>query len=438
MWLRCKWILISTTVIFSASACESIKEVTKEVCNFKCGKLSEGEVTISGSPQVDGFFKALYNLDLATASIEDQFKADVHAIAEAYGVDKAKVDAAFINKVAAAVNAEYQAKLVGGKPQTIYQPAVCEASLDVAVQASAECKVEGGCQVDVECKGGEFTMTCEGQCSGSCKGTCSVPVCEIELSAEAKCSAECHGRCEATVTGQCQGTCRGTCSGQCTAYDGVGKCMGQCSGECSGTCDVNVEGTCGGVCRGRCVARGSAAANCQGTLGCEGSCQGECSGRCEGRIDAPRCSTDAKCDVEARCEAQASAQASASLECRPSKLDILYQFKPEVTAKGQAEFFAKLAVLEEHMGSISLGYAQLGIFITGDDKLGIKPFIPSLLAEIQKVAEAAAKGEIKVNSVRLPCLAPAVQEAATMLGSLPGRLDVTFKGQATMMSLIKN
>jgi hypothetical protein len=408
------------------SGCETIKEI----CDFDCGRYTEGEVSISGNPQVDGFFKALNNVELAVAAIQGQFEADVLAIAEAFGVEEGAVNSAYISKVKAAVDAEYQAKLVGGAPQVIYQKPRCEASLDVAVKASAECRVKGGCQVDIECSGGELTMTCEGVCRGSCSGQCTVPRCEIELDVDGGCSAECHGACEAQVNAKCEGICRGTCSGDCSAYNGMAECMGYCDGTCNGTCEASVTGSCSGVCRGQCWVSGSAAASCEGKLGCEGSCEGECTGSCEGRIEAPRCSTDAQCDIEAKCDAQASIQASADLH------EIRYVFKAGVDDKGKAEFFARLAVLEERMASIAQGHAKFYIFLEGDTSLDIEPVLPLMLTEFTNLLSAVNSGEIEINIVRLACVAPAVQEAISILTALPGQLGSTFSGQLTMMGVI--
>lgn len=423
--------LLSITVL-GAAGCDTLEQF----CDFRCGTLAEGEVSVSGNPQIDGFFKALNNLELAVTAIQDGFENDVLELAAAFGVAEDTVDTAYIAQVRAAIEAEYQAKLVGGRPQVIYQEPRCEASLDVAVKASAECKVKGGCEVDIKCEKGELTMTCEGRCSGSCTGQCTVPVCEVELEVGGKCSAECRGMCEASVSGKCDGVCRGQCTGQCSAYDGMGDCLGYCDGTCTGTCEASVHGSCSGVCRGSCWITGSAAASCTGKLRCEGSCQGECTGRCEGRIKAPRCSTDATCDIDAKCEAQASAQASVDLQCRPPKLEVRYLFKPGVDEKGKAEFFGRLAVLEERMASIAIGHAKLFMFVTGDSKLGIKPVIPYLIAEFKNLTTAVATGEFEINLVRLPCVAPAVSDALTLLTQLPVQLGDTISGQLTMLATI--
>lgn len=406
-----------------------------------CGKISEGEVTFSGSPEVDGFFKALSSLDTAAAAIESQFAADVLAIGQAYGVKPGAVDAAYVAKVKKAVEAEHQAKLEGGAPQVIYTPPRCRSSVEVAIRASAECEAKAGCKVDAQCTGGELSFECRGQCSGSCDGTCKVPVCEIELDASAKCTAECHGTCEVTASGSCSGTCRGTCSGLCSAYDGAGKCAGQCHGTCTGTCETSVSGSCSGTCRGSCRLTGRAAANCKGELRCEGQCEGRCTGTCAGAIEAPRCSLDAKCNAEAKCEAQASAQASASLRCTPPTLEVRHVFKSGVTAKQKAEYFARLAVLERHVASIAQGRAAFDIFLKGDTKLGIEPVIPELLKEFQRLVTAVANGEVQINALRLHCVTPALQEAVALLSptgdrSVPRRLSVTFAGQSTMMELV--
>ena len=119
-----RWTVLLLLGISSAS-CEQIKEV----CDFECGKFASGDVSISGNPQIDGFFKALNNLDLAVTAIRGRFDADVLAVAEAFGVPAGVVDAAYIDQVKAAVMAEFTTKLVGGKPQVLYEAPQCEGEL---------------------------------------------------------------------------------------------------------------------------------------------------------------------------------------------------------------------------------------------------------------------------------------------------------------------
>lgn len=419
--------------------CEKITEVEKikDLCDsFTCGKFSEGELTISGNAQIDGLFKALQSAQIATTTIRGNFEKDVIAIGEAFGVAtpaNRAVDKAYIASVKAAVDAEFESKLVGGKPHIVYEPPRCEANLDVGIRASAECKVQGGCKVDVDCKGGELLMKCEGKCSGRCTAGCTVPVCRVDLDLAGKCSAECHGGCEVVVDGSCEGTCRGACTGEC-AYSEGGQCAGKCTGTCKGKCETKVAANCTGVCRGQCELRGEAAANCTGKASCEGECSGECSGGCEGKISAPHCSVDATCDAEAKCNAQASMQASANLECRPPVLEMRFVFKAGVDAKGQAEFYAKKLVLDARLASMDQGRAKLTLLIKGE---GTTPGVLAQIGtEFTSVLGGIVSGEIKINPVRLPCVKPAVEEAASMVKSISSSVDLTLEGQLIMKGII--
>ncbi|MCC6750242.1 MAG: hypothetical protein IT371_21435 [Deltaproteobacteria bacterium] len=418
-------------------ACLPGCEQLQQACDFTCGKVAEGDVTIAGNAQVDGFFKALYNLQLAAHTVQAQFAADALAIGGAYAVKPEAVTPAFVAKVKAAIDADFQAHLVGGAPQTIFDPPRCHANVEVAVRASAECKVQGGCQASVECKGGELRFQCEGRCDGSCSGECSVPVCELQVTKpQFECTGECVGQCETQVSATCTGTCYGKCAGECSAYDATGNCQGLCAGSCQGTCVASVSGSCGGYCRGRCRVSGpQAKVGCQGELRCEGSCQGQCSGSCQGKITAPRCSLDAQCDAEARCEAQASAQASAELQCRPGRVELRYVFKPGVSVQAKAEFFARLALLEARLASISEGFARFDVFLKGDAVAGVKPVFPELAAEVGKILATVVSGKVKLAPIRLTCVEPALREAASILGAVPAQLETTYTMQLSMLGI---
>ena len=419
------------------SGCDAAKNLSEDVCG-PCGDIATGQLSISGMTQLDGMFTAVSQLQGATGSIKADFDANIAALGAVYGVADADIS---VDNVIAAVQADFDANLDGGI-QVVYKPAECRASLSVSVEAQAQCEVQAGCDVEVD--PGEVSVSCQGSCSGGCSGSCSGNLsCAVKTPTVA-CEGECEGSCQLDVAASCSGTCNGTCSGNCSATNADGQCAGTCDGDCQGTCEMSARGSCGGTCHGTCyVEQGSA--QCTGEIECSGSCDAECSGSCEGTFEPPSASVD--CEASADCNAQASAQAQASLECTPPSLDIDYQWAAGVDATAQAEFIGRLGELKTRAVAILEGFTRLSVLINGevdgevvfpcaDDPATACSPVANVTTQISASAELAISGDLDIPSGRLACVAPAFEQAATFLASVPGEFAVTLEGQASFAAFI--
>ena len=438
--------LFAVGVFGLGGACDKLTEA----CG-PCGVVANGDATISGNAELDGIFKAVGTLKLATGSIDADFKANVMAIGEAFGLTDLTADmdiAAMVTEVKGAISAELNAS-VQGDLKIKYAAPKCSANVDVSVQASAQCeaKLDANCSADVECTGPEASFECSGKCEGSCEGTCSVPTCEVAVSGPTlTCEGECKGACAVDVTAECSGKCEGDCSGDCSAYvdDGAGgyDCAGSCDATCTGKCEVQGQASCEGECRGSCKLTGpEAEASCEGELKCEGECQGSCSGGCEGEIKAPSCEGSAECsaDASAKCEAQASAQASASLECTPPTLEIGFDFDADMDAQAQAAFIAKMDVFKAKMTAIVQGMFKLRALVDVNyaEEIGITPPTVAIGASVDAFIDALGAGEIEFTAVGLaPCAIGAFEETATILVDMPGEMMVTVNAQLDLVSVL--
>ena len=405
-----------------------------DVCG-PCGTIAGGSLSISGSAQLDGFFNATGSLNNAVAQIKGSFDADILAIADAFGVARGNVDAAFVGSLTTAIKGEISANLDGGI-KVVYTPAECKVDVSVAVDAQAKCEVQGGCKAEVN--PGEVSVKCEGGCSGSCDAAC-----EGDLSCEVKapsieCTGMCDGSCSLDAAASCDGTCRGDCSAGCSATDSSGKCAGNCDGMCTGTCEFKAAASCKGTCHGSCLVN-QGDAQCTGEVSCRGTCMGSCTGECTGKATPP--SASASCDASANCEAQASAQASANVDCTPPGLDIQYAFSAGVDATAQGEFIAKLGVLKVRGIAILQGFARLGALVTGEVD-GKVVFDPSPVVEItgalNAVVSAGVEGDLfaDVPKGRLLCVIPAMGEAVTALKGVATETKGTLEAQASFAAFI--
>lgn len=428
-----------------APGCDELAEAAGEVCG-PCGEIEKGDATITGNAELDGIFKAVGTLKLTTGSIKGDFDSRVRALAEGvFGIDvEGKATADLVTEIKASYSAMISANVEGGVTVN-FQPPKCQASLDVAVSASAQCeaKLDASCSAEVECDPGKLSFACEGSCSGSCEGTCEVPSCEVAVSGPSlACEGTCSGGCAVDVDAKCEGKCEGECSGECSAHNADGECSGTCSGTCSGKCEVKAEASCSGECRGSCKLTGpTATANCTGELKCEGKCEGSCSGGCTGEVKAPKCEGEVECNAEAsaKCEAQASAQASASMECTPPTLELDYNFKAGVNAQAQAEFLAKLDKFRVEMIAIIQGTAKMRALVDANyaAELGITPPTVAIGASVSAFVDALGSGEIEIAAPGLAlCAVPAFQDAAEILADLPVELAGTISAQLELVALV--
>lgn len=398
-----------------------------DICG-PCGEIVRGDVGISGDARIDGVFLALGNLRNATATIQGEFDADVRALAAAFGVELGgEIDAAAIGQLNAAIQAEIAAN-VEGELTVDYQPARCEASIDVAVEAQANCEAKAGC--DVALDPGEVDVACEGTCTGGCTGECTG---ELSCAVEAPsitCMGQCEGACNLEAGGTCSGTCRGECDGACEIQDANGNCAGTCEGTCTGTCELTVAAECEGTCSGTClVDQGSA--ECTAEASCRGSCDAQCEGSCEGTVRPPSIAAD--CDASADCQASASAQASASLECTPPQIDVAFTYAANVDAEAQAAFSAKIAELRTRGAAIVQGAAKYEALITGEID-GRVVFETSPLEQVQASLTALAdinfESDFNIPVGKITCVADAFRQAGPIAASLATDTATTLQAQA--------
>ncbi|MCA9582121.1 MAG: hypothetical protein KC416_10040 [Myxococcales bacterium] len=416
--------------------CEDVTQVSEGACG-PCGTVATGDVSVSGVAELDGFFSAVADLGDASASIRGDFDADIKAIAEAFGVAEAEVDADFVKAVVAEIKAEVSANAEGGLVVN-FQPPSCKADVNVAFEAQAKCEVKAGCEVDVD--PGKASFTCMGECQGSCEGECSGELaCEVEVDAGGvTCEGACEGSCELEAAAKCEGTCRGECDGTCSATDANGKCAGSCSGDCDGTCELKAKASCMGTCHGKCfVDPPMGMASCDAKAKCSGSCSGQCTGSCKGEFEPP--SASASCEASADCKAQAKAQAEAKVECTPPTLDIDFAFKASVDASAQAAFLAKLDVLKVRGRAILQGAARLEALVTGkvngEVVFETSP-LANVTAELEAVVDAGVSGDIDIAPGRIACVIPAFEASISTLATVGKDAQGTIAAQAEFVSAV--
>lgn len=424
-----KWMFLGLAAGLFAG-CDEAQKASEELCG-PCGDIAEGDVSISGVAQIDGFFDALATLRDASASLRGDFEAHVTAIGDAFGVVRADFNtfADYQAAVVAEVEAEFSASgSIEGSLRVDYVPPKCSANVEVAVEAQARCEVKAGC--DVQATPPEISVKCEGQCRGGCSGTCSGEI-ACEATVAAACEGVCEGSCEMDGSATCEGTCNGTCSGNCTLEDSNGNCKGECDGNCDGTCELKANASCTGTCHGKCVVEASA--GCDGEVECRGSCDAECSGSCEGKATPP--SLDVDCSASADCQATAEAKASASLECTPPKFELDFDLKAEVEADAaaKAQFLARMNVLKVEMIGILQGFAKLDVMLNG--RTDGEVVIPSVIEQMDAAFDGLADLDFEatfaaIPPARLGCIAPAISEAASILASVPTEMAGTISGQA--------
>lgn len=413
------------------TACPGAAE---ELCG-PCGTIESGQLSISGNAQLDGFFSAVYTIDQATAKIKGDFEGNIVALAEVYGV--ANVEAGYSDQLLAdlktAITADITAYVDGGI-SVRYQGPECKASVDVALEAQAQCEVQADCEVMAD--PGQVSVQCSGTCSGECSGDCTGELSCAVTTPTLNCEGMCEGSCEIMGQAACEGTCRGTCMGNCSAQDANGQCAGTCDGDCMGTCEISGEASCTGTCHGTCkVDQGSA--QCTAEAKCEGSCSADCSGECAGEFTPP--SASAECEASADCQAQASAQANASVECTPPSLELDFAFAGGVSADAQAAFIARIGELKTRGIAILQGAANLEVLLTGmvdgEVVFEVSP-AAQLTASIEGLISAGFEGGFDIPKGRLICVLPAFEASLTALGNVTTGFTGTLAAQADFAAFI--
>ncbi|TPV95267.1 MAG: hypothetical protein B7733_10965 [Myxococcales bacterium FL481] len=414
----------------------------REQCGLTCAAegIVEGNASISGVASIDAFFSSVITVRDTALNASASMKVELEGIAASIGIE-GTADMS-VSELAAAIEANMGAHIAAyaeGGIEVMYDPAKCEANLDVAVEATADCDVtvdpgmvsascQGTCEIDVAAQAdcmAQGTLKCEGQapnfdCEGTCTGSC-------QLEAAAACSGSCNGSCE--------GTCTACAGGACETDDAgvVTNCAGSCEGSCTGECKLEASAQCEGRCEGSCEytpASGSCEANA--TAKCEASAEAnvDCKGSCEGEVVPPSAS--------AECEAAVEAKASASVECTPPSLRVDFQFRSDLDANAKAEFKAWLENFKARFAAIVAINAKLvGPSVEGDG--GLQLAITNLGSAagdavngaVTAAADAAASGDLKVI-VGLECASKELGNVGTALGAATSELQASASAFVTV------
>jgi hypothetical protein len=381
-----------------------------EVCDLSCPDegVIDGNASITGIAQIDAFFGAVVDVNAAALSISGSLRSELDGIALSVGLQPGATGA----EIAAALDLKFTAALDGGL-KIDFQPPRCEASVEVAVAAAAECDVEvepgmatvecsGGCEVE-----GGVMASCEADATLKCTGTAPMFACD----------GTCEGSCELEVGASCEGTCRGTCDAGCSVTDAQGNCAGECMGMCQGTCELKAGGSCSGQCTGSCTYTPPEGAGCEADASakCEAMAGGsiECDAKCEGEVTPP--------SVSAECEASVEAKADASIECFPPSLEVTWQWSAEYAASPmlQAEFKAWLEGFKGHISVMLAARTKADILV---DSLGNLSAAASgaLEASFQTLAEGDFSATIKV-----PCAIAQLPDATGLITAASGELSAS-------------
>jgi hypothetical protein len=399
-------------------ACDGVADV----CDLSCPDegVIDGNASITGIAQIDAFFGAVVDVNAAALSISGSLRSELDGIALSVGLAPGASGA----DIAAAVNTKLEGYIdVDAGLNIAFQPPRCEASIEVAVAAAAECDVEvepgsatvecsGGCEVE-----GGVMASCEGDATLSCTGTAPMFACE----------GSCEGSCELEAEAACEGTCRGTCNGTCSVTNAQGDCDGACDGMCQGTCELSAGGSCSGRCTGSCTyepamggCEADASAKCE--AGASGSVQ--CDAKCEGEVTPPA--------VSAECEASVEAKADASIECFPPALEVTWQWN--VAAGGsadlQAEFKAWLEGFKGHISVMLAARTKADILV---DSLG------NLSAAAGGALEASfstlAEGDFSAT-IKVPCAIAQLPDAVDLIGSATTSLSANASASVEVFTAV--
>ncbi|MBX3206225.1 MAG: hypothetical protein KF764_14230 [Labilithrix sp.] len=345
-WKRTCFVVAALSFSF-VSACENDGNPLAAVCctEFKVGAdLSTADFGLRG--EVRGQFLAFAQASSDLAATASAALGDVQTacrnIAVELGATAADIEKAdekperertteLCRLAVAQINTRVTAR---ASVEVMFQPPVCEVSVQAQARCEGACSASGTCDVRANppvCRGGRLEIVCKGECTAEGGAT---------LYCEGTCSGNCSGACVAEGGVRCNGRCEGTCSAEGSATNQAFDAQGNCVGTCRGTCSATAPGVrCEGSCKGQCDAACRAEANA--TVTCDGKCSGDYEPlRCEGGT------LEGGCDVQASCKANCQASASARAECRP----------PAVVVKSQvavdAELGRAIQVLEANLPSL--------------------------------------------------------------------------------------
>jgi hypothetical protein len=396
-------------------------------CGLVCPDtgIVEGNASISGIVSVDSFFSAVIEVRNAAANVSGTVRAELEGMAASLEIE-GYADLS-MDQLTAAVVAGLDAKFsanVAGELQIKFEPAKCQASLDVAVSAAAEC--------DVDVDPGSI----EAKCSGSCEVSAEVAAeCQAEGTLECtgkapnfECSGSCQGDCQLEVAAACEGTCRGTCNGECSVTNAQGDCAGTCDGMCEGTCELTAGGSCSGSCEGSCTYDpGGASCEAGATASCDVSAMADakCEGKCEGKVEPP--------EVSAECQASVEAKANASVECTPPSLSVSFQFAAGLDAEAQAEFRVWLEGFKARFAGMLAASAKLEF--VGDAAIGLVAAADGAV----RGAFDGISGEGGLNlkaSIGIGCALTELNAVGTALGEATGEIEASLSATASIAGAV--
>jgi modification target Cys-rich repeat protein len=434
--------LLAGLASISLTACDGASPLDPEAVCGPCGSIATGQLSISGSAQLDGFFTAVADLQGASATLRGNFEGELRALGAIYGMADAEINGQFVTDLVAAIRADINGS-VSGSFRLEYQPPRCSANVSVAVEAQASCEASADCEVMAD--PGNVSVECSGSCTGTCSGGCSGSISCTPPSGSASCDVGCEGECALNAGGACSGTCRGDCSGNCSAMvtDAMGntRCEGECDAMCTGSCELTAMATCEGTCHGECHAS-VAPPECEAQpITCNATCMGMCEGGCAGDFTPPSASAD--CEASAECEAQASAQAEASLECTPPSLSFGFELDASLSAEARAQFLARLDAVRVHLAGALQAAAQAEALFNGRIE-GEVVFEPSPVIRLTESLEGFVNGgidgfaELDIPPGRIDCVIPAFREAVSALVDIGADLEFTASASVELFAFVGN
>jgi hypothetical protein len=428
--------LLAGTLV-SAQGCDGLGDLADQ-CGLVCPDtgIVEGNASISGVVSLDAFFSAVLTVRDASADVASSMRAELEGIAaslEIEGYAEMSLDQ-LTTAVVGGLQAKFDANLQGGLTIT-FTPARCEANIELALEAAAECDVEATPgELEVECQGKcEVTAEVAAECAAMGTLECTGTAPDFE------CEGACQGSCQLDVAASCSGTCSGECDGACSSCVGGNcdvqgnvtmNCNGSCMGSCTGTCELEAAGTCEGRCEGSCTytpAMGGCEADATAKCDVSGMADVECAGKCEGTVEPPM--------VSAECQATVDATANAEIVCTPPSLDVRFAFADGLDADAQAEFKAWLEGFKTRFAAMAAIRGKLdGVRLAAEGLITASvEVIPGVIDELE------AEGGLELDvAVGIGCALVEAEQVGVVLDTsvadLGGSLDAFARVSGTVAS----
>lgn len=401
-------------------SCSPLIEMT-DPCALYCPdqSIAEGNSHISGLADVDAYFGTVVDVDAAAASVGDGIDAELAAIGATLGAAPGSSGAEIATRLETLLGGTLQDGLSISHP-----PVICEASVEAAARAAAECDAD----FDLD----EVSMGCLGSCTvaATAADDCG-PEAELRcagIAADLLCAGSCTGACQLVEPAACAGECHGTClDGACTVVDAQGDCAGQCTGTCQGECRLPVGGECGGACLGQCevvspdeVCDASMEARCVWNGLQPVACEGVCGG-----VAAPL-------QIAAACEAVVGAKARAEAHCLPPPLLLGYQWRDGIDATARAEFRAWLAGFEIRLRALMAHEKKAALLLAG-----LEDLVAAAEAEVMESAETTLSEAVDLHeAVSAACGIAQLPDAVAVLESVRGRLATRHEAALEVMAAV--